>query len=355
MQPIASNGYSVFFDNSLQEVKNFIDNSNYSKIFFLTDRNTGEHCLPLIHKHLPDLMNYDIIEVDPGEENKNIDFCIGVWNMLLDFGADRNSLLINLGGGVVTDMGGFAASTFKRGIDFVQIPTTLLSQVDASVGGKTGIDLGTVKNIIGTFTQPKAVFVSTEFLNTLDNRQLISGFAEVIKHGLIFDKDYFNRLKDVNPATITMVDIYHSVMIKNQVVTVDPHEKGLRKILNFGHTIGHAIESYSLSNDADPLLHGEAIAVGMICESYLSYKINNLHIDELNLIVQAIRSIFPDYSFEKSIYPHVLAFMQNDKKNSNGKIGFALLNTIGKCDYNIYPAEEYITDSLNFYYNLLND
>ncbi len=355
MQAIASNGYSVFFDNTLHEVKSFIDNSNYSKIFILTDRNTGEHCLPVLHQHVPETLNYDIIEVDPGEENKNIDFCIGVWNMLLDFGADRNSLLINLGGGVVTDMGGFAASTFKRGIDFVQIPTTLLSQVDASVGGKTGIDLGAVKNIIGTFTQPKAVFISPEFLNTLDSRQLVSGFAEILKHGLIFDKKFFLELQTISPENLAVEDIYHSVKIKNKVVTADPQEKGLRKILNYGHTVGHAIESYSLTNDPNPLLHGEAIAVGMICEAYLSYKINGLSLDDLNHIVQVIRAKFPDYRFEKSIYPHVLEYMQNDKKNVGGKIGFALLSEIGKCDYNIYPSEENITDSLNFYYNLLND
>jgi len=355
MQPIVSNGYSVFFDNTLQELQKFLNESNYSKIFFLTDRNTGEHCLPVLHNHLPDLLNYDIIEVDPGEENKNIDFCIGVWNMLLDFGADRNSLLINLGGGVVTDMGGFAASTFKRGIDFVQIPTTLLSQVDASIGGKTGIDLGKVKNIIGTFTQPQAVFISTEFLKTLDARQVVSGFAEVIKHGLIYDKDYFDRVKNIDPENITGEEIYHSVKIKNAVVTEDPTEKGLRKILNFGHTIGHAIESYSLANDKDPLLHGEAIAVGMICEGYLSYKLNGLHIDELNHLVEVVRSIFPDYSYDGLIYPAVMEYMKNDKKNVGGKIGFALLNTIGKCDYNIYASEDHITESLDFYYNLLND
>ena len=171
MLPISSNGYSVFFDTDLKELKNLLKNSNYTKIFFLTDTNTSEHCLPLIEKYIPELDTYDIIEIDPGEENKNIDYCIGVWQNLLDFGADRNSLLINLGGGVITDMGGFAASTFKRGIDFIQIPTTLLSQVDASVGGKTGIDLGSVKNIVGTFAQPKAVFISSEFLKSLDKRQ----------------------------------------------------------------------------------------------------------------------------------------------------------------------------------------
>ncbi len=351
MQPITSNDYSVFFDDTFQSLKDFIDQSNYSSIFFLTDRNTDEHCLPVIHRHLPD-MNYDVIEIDPGEENKNIDFCIGVWNMLLDFGADRHSLLINVGGGVVTDMGGFAASTFKRGIDFVQIPTTLLAQVDASVGGKTGIDLGTVKNIIGTFAQPKAVFISSEFLKTLDKRQLVSGFAEVIKHGLIYDREYFNRLKNINPDTISIEDIYHSVEIKNAVVTADPLEKGLRKILNFGHTVGHAIESYSLANDSYPLLHGEAIAIGMICEGYLSHKKNGLPGDQLDELVKTITKLFPYYTFSASIYPDLISFMQNDKKNISGKIGFALLSVIGKCDYNLYASSEEIIEGLDFYRNL---
>ena len=202
MLPIQSNGYSVFFDTDLRELKNIVQGSNYTKVFFLTDTNTSEHCLPVVNKFFPELEEYDIIEVDPGEENKNIDYCIGVWQNLLDFGADRNSLLINLGGGVITDMGGFAASTFKRGIDFIQIPTTLLSQVDASVGGKTGIDLGSVKNIVGTFAQPKAVFISTEFLKSLDKRQLVSGFAEIVKHGFIADREYLNKLKGISPENV---------------------------------------------------------------------------------------------------------------------------------------------------------
>lgn len=353
MQPIISNGYSVFFDNNLSSLKDFLDQSSYSKIFFLTDLNTSEHCMPVIGKYLPDLDNYDIIEVDPGEENKNIDYCIGVWHMLLDFGADRNSLLINLGGGVVTDMGGFAASTYKRGIDFVQIPTTLLSQVDASVGGKTGIDLGSVKNIIGTFAQPKAVFISTDFLETLDKQQLISGFAEVVKHGLIADKAYFENIKQADPTKLHHEVIYHSVEIKNHVVTTDPFEKGLRKTLNFGHTIGHAIETYSLKTDRRPLLHGEAIAIGMICEGYLSHKYNTLKGAELDELISFIRSVFPDYSFSKEIYEEVIEYMKNDKKNFQGQIGFALLSEIGKCDYNIYLAEDQITESLDFYNDLL--
>lgn len=352
MTPIHSNGYEVFFDDELKDLKDFLDNSEYSKIFFLTDLNTSEHCMPLIGELLPSLENYDIIEVDPGEENKNIDYCIGVWQTLLDFGADRNSLLINLGGGVITDMGGFAASTFKRGIDFVQVPTTLLSQVDASVGGKTGIDLGNIKNIIGTFTQPKAVFISSKFLKTLDDRQIISGFAEIVKHGIIADKDYFNKLKEIDPLQLDEEIIYHSVEIKNFVVTTDPFEKSLRKTLNFGHTIGHAVETYSLKNDEHALLHGEAIAIGMICEAYLAFRHNGLSGDELREIITYIRSVFPDYHLKADAYGEILEFMQNDKKNVNGNIGFALPAEIGKCDFNIYLTPEQIVESLDFYKDL---
>lgn len=352
MQIIESLGYQVVLDDSLQSLKTFIQERNYSKIFVLVDQNTNENCLPIIQPLLAELGNYDIIEVDPGEENKNIDFCIGVWKTMLDFGADRYSLLINLGGGVVTDMGGFAASTFKRGIDFIQIPTTLLSQVDASVGGKTGIDLDNYKNIIGTFTQPQAVFISGVFLKTLERKQLVSGFAEVIKHGLIFDAAYYNEVKNLDAQDLTAVHVKRSVEIKNKVITEDPTEKGLRKILNFGHTIGHAIEGYSLVHDKDSLLHGEAIAVGMICEGYLSHKLNGLSLKELEDLIATFRKNFADYKFDDSIDHELLSLMNNDKKNHANQIGFALLNTIGSCDYDIFVTEDLIIESLDFYRNL---
>ena len=299
---------------------------------------------------LAEISDYDIIEVDPGEENKNMDFCIGVWSTMLDFGADRKALMINLGGGVVTDMGGFAASTYKRGIDFIQIPTTLLSQVDASVGGKTGVDLGNVKNIIGTFTQPQAVFISGAFLKTLDARQMRSGFAEVIKHGLIYDKDLFSKTLAVDLKTSDLDEIvYRSVEIKNEVITQDPTEKGLRKILNFGHTIGHAVEGYSLTHDEDPLLHGEAIALGMICEAYIAHRVNGLSEAEFVQIVAAFDARFERYSFTEDSYAEILDIMQNDKKNEAGKVGFALLSEIGKCSYNMYVEHELIVASLDFY------
>lgn len=350
---IPSTGYNVVFDDTLAALDDFIQTSHYSSVLILTDRNTRAHCLPVLQAAVPRLSGYDVIEVDPGEEHKNIDFCVRIWKAMLDFGTDRQSLLINLGGGVVTDMGGFAASTFKRGIDFVQVPTTLLSQVDASVGGKTGIDMGYVKNIIGTFAQPKAVFIAKKFLETLDNRQLVSGFAEVIKHGLIADKAFYEAVKGKNAASINLEDIKHSVAIKNNVVTTDPHEKGLRKILNFGHTVGHAVEGYSLTHDHKPLLHGEAIAVGMICEAYLARRINGLSEDSLTDIIRTFRAHFPDYRYGKEIYGQLLALMKNDKKNAGSRIGFALLNDIGACDVDVFVEEGLIEESLDFYRGLL--
>lgn len=355
MKTIDSLGYSIFFQNQFDSLNRFLKERSYSKIFILTDRNTGEQCLPVLIAGMPVDFEYDIIEVDPGEENKNIDFCIGIWKMLLDFGADRNSLLINLGGGVVTDMGGFAASTFKRGIDFVQMPTTLLSQVDASVGGKTGIDMDSVKNIIGTFTQPQAVFINADFLKTLSKRQLISGYAEMIKHAFIFDADYFQEVKGIDFDDIDEELIYRSVGIKNKVVTQDPKEQGLRKILNFGHTIGHAVETYSLNRDGNPLLHGEAIAIGMICEAYLSYQYNGLKEDQLAEIVKALRSIFPDYQLKSESFSDLIAIMKNDKKNTDDNIGFALLKEIGHCDFNHYLDEDKIKSALTYYQGTVSE
>ena len=355
MQPIQSLGYNVFFEENLESLLPFIEERGYSQVLVLVDRNTNDHCLPVLQNIIPELIHYDIIEVDPGEENKNIDFCIGVWKTMLDFGADRKALMINLGGGVVTDLGGFAASTFKRGIDFIQIPTTLLSQVDASVGGKTGIDLDNVKNIIGTFTQPQAVFISTQFLQTLDDRQMLSGFAEIIKHGLIQDKSLYQSCKKISVEAVSADLVYQSVQIKNSVIIQDPTEKGLRKILNFGHTIGHAIEGYSLFNDSDPLLHGEAIAIGMICEAWLSTKFTGLSEDELKDITETFISKYPRYQYSPEQYDLFLDLMKNDKKNEDNKIGFALLNKIGDCSYNIYVEEQDIKAALDYYLMVTNE
>src|SRR6201996_3471303 len=319
MDTIYSNNYPIYFDNSLGELAKFIEKGNYSRFFVLTDENTAKYCLPLLREKIGNPDNFDIIEINAGEESKDIDFCIGVWKMLIDFGADRQSLLINLGGGVISDLGGFAASTFKRGIDFVHVPTTLLSQVDASVGGKTGIDIDSIKNIIGTFTQPKAVFIEYLFLKTLPARQILSGTAEMLKHGLICDAAYWNQLKTSDLSNPTADLIYTSVQIKNKVVLEDPNEKGIRKSLNFGHTIGHAVETYSLINDEDSLSHGEAIAIGMICEAYLSYKKTNLSQEELAEITEVLMDLYPRYNLKPVDKATLIEYMLKDKKNQNGK------------------------------------
>lgn len=352
MQEIQSLGYKVFFEDNLASLQSFILEGEYSNVLILVDLNTNDHCLPILQAAISDIVDYDIIEVDPGEENKNIDFCIGIWKTMLDFGADRKALMINLGGGVVTDMGGFAASTYKRGIDFIQIPTTLLAQVDASVGGKTGIDLDNFKNIIGTFAQPKAVFISSKFLESLDARQLCSGFAEVIKHGLIQDENLFHRCQQTTIEELGAEIVYDSVMIKNRIVLEDPTENNIRKILNFGHTIGHAVEGYSLANDQNPLLHGEAVAIGMLCEAFLSTQFGTLAKDELHEIEQYLLRVYPYYTIPAAMDEELFRLMRNDKKNESKQIGFALLNKIGDCTYNKYIEEEGIRAALDYYRSL---
>ncbi|MES2829926.1 MAG: 3-dehydroquinate synthase [Bacteroidota bacterium] len=349
MKNLDSAGHTIYFESGLAPLADIINSNKYSKVFVFVDRNTGEHCLPLFQQMLEDYTTFDLIETDPGEENKNIDFCIGIWKTLLDFGADRKCLMVNLGGGVITDMGGFVASTYKRGIDFINIPTTLLSQVDASVGGKTGIDIDNVKNMVGTFTLPKSVFIETVFLKSLSERELLSGFAEMIKHGLIADKSYYQNLKTADYKNIDAQSIYRSVEIKNEVVAIDPHEKGLRKILNFGHTIGHAVETYSLIKDKKPLNHGEAIAIGMVCEAFLSQTNNTLSESELQDITEYFLNLYPSYRIKEASYSKLLEFMQSDKKNEDGQIMFSLLNNIGSCAYNCRASEKDILASLDYF------
>jgi 3-dehydroquinate synthase len=352
MNTIQSNNYNIYFEDSLTELRQFVANGNYSRFFVLTDENTGLHCLPLLQEKLGNPENFDLIEIPAGEESKDIDFCIGVWKMLIDFGADRQSLLINLGGGVISDLGGFAASTFKRGIDFVHVPTTLLSQVDASVGGKTGIDIDSIKNIIGTFTQPKAVFIEQAFLKTLPARQILSGNAEMLKHGLICDADYWDLLKTSDLEHPTAELVYKSVQIKNKVVLEDPHEKNIRKSLNFGHTIGHAVETWSLINDEDSLSHGEAIAIGMICEAYLAHKKTGLRAAELTEITEVLMNLYPRYELKLDHADTLLEYMLKDKKNQNGKINCTLLNAIGQFNIDNICTSEELLEGLKYYASL---
>lgn len=328
MKEIKASNYSVWIGkNSLSQLAI----SAYSKVAILVDENTKKDCL---HK-LPKFENSIIIEINSGEEYKNINTCNYIWEQLSKHNFDRNSLLINLGGGVIGDMGGFAASTYKRGIDFIQIPTTLLAMVDASVGGKLGIDFNGLKNQVGLFNNPQSVLINPIFLATLPKNQLKSGFAEVVKHALISDMNLWKEITSTAFSNLNWEEIIEiSVQIKNKIVLADPLEKGDRKKLNFGHTFGHAIESYYLEKGT-PILHGEAVFIGMILETEISHLSGN----EINEIKNYILSNFALPYTPKKSYLH--KFLLNDKKNKDSKINFSLLNSIGDCSIdNLFSSDE---------------
>jgi 3-dehydroquinate synthase len=338
MQTITATQYSIYFDlEGCETLAKLLIPSRYSKIFILVDENTSQYCLPHLLNNLVTEIEIEIIELEVGEIHKNIETCTEVWGALSELGGDRKSVLINLGGGVISDLGGFVACTFKRGIDFINIPTTLLSMVDASIGGKNGVDLGNLKNQIGIIREPKAVIVDTQFLNTLPQNEMRSGLAEMLKHGLIFDKKYWDKFKDLKDLYTEDLNqlIHQSIQIKNTIVCEDLTENGIRKSLNFGHTLGHAIESYFLENDAKTtLLHGEAIAVGMILESYISKEKNLLTNEEYQEIKYIINDIFEKIEFTPFDIEKIIELLIFDKKNEFGKVKFALLDGIGKIKIN---------------------
>lgn len=350
---IQTSDYPIYFGSVGEELSNFLASHSWSKIVILTDTNTSSKCLPVLNTLCNLTGNYDIIEIDAGEENKNIDICIGIWSMMNDFEMDRHSLLINLGGGMISDIGGFAASAFKRGIDFIHIPTSLLSMTDAAIGGKTGIDFNLYKNSIGTFATPRAVFIDPLFLNTLSRRDFNSGWVEMIKHGLIANEIYFQKLIQNDQTTDLLSNIYQSVEIKTSITEEDPKEQGKRKVLNFGHTIGHAIETYSLQQNNIPLLHGEAIAIGMICEALLSNKIGSLTTDELNQVTKYLIPYCASYTLAETEYPLIINILKKDKKNKGDLIYFALLDKIGQASYDHIGNEEDLIDALKFYHKLV--
>lgn len=323
----------------------YLSYKDYSKVAVVVDKNTKKHCYPKLKNILP---KHILIEVKEGEEFKNLDNCTIIWNDLTEAEFDRHSLVINLGGGVIGDMGGFCAATYKRGIDFIQIPTTLLSQVDASVGGKLGIDFKGLKNHIGVFTLPETVLIDPSFLDSLPQRELRSGFAEIIKHCLIRDKAKWNEIKliDFDNQDFTSL-IQHSVNIKSEIVAVDPTEKGLRKILNFGHTIGHAVETFFLEKDR--LLHGEAIAVGMICEAYLAYKKELLSENELLEIEEFIYTVYGSVKINPEDYNAIATLTSQDKKNKGSLVRASLLNDIGNCSFDITLTKADVIKSLKYY------
>ncbi|GGW63143.1 3-dehydroquinate synthase [Winogradskyella epiphytica] len=356
MKAIRTNNTNIFFNSDVySELNQFIQEKQPSIIFILVDTNTHDYCLPQFQQRLESGdIPIEVMEMPDGEEHKTLDICIGVWEALSEYNADRQSILINLGGGVVTDLGGFVASTFMRGITYINIPTSLLAMVDASVGGKTGIDLGGLKNQVGVINEGAMVGIDTSFLDSLPRNEMVSGFAEMLKHGLISDKNYWYTLTHLEQLDLSDLDqlIYDSIVIKNNVVTKDPKEKGLRKILNFGHTLGHAIESYFLENgDKTPLLHGEAIAIGMILETYLSTKVCGLSHEALEEINSGILKTFSKVEITKEDQKYIMDLLRYDKKNSHSVIKFVLLEAIGQPKIDCVVTNEQILEAFDYYSN----
>jgi 3-dehydroquinate synthase len=309
-------------------------------VCFLVDENTEKLCLNKLAVNF----NYQVIKISSGEKEKNIDTCVKIWKELTEYNCTRKSCLINLGGGVIGDMGGFAASTYKRGIGFINVPTTLLSQVDASIGGKLGIDFYGYKNHIGLFNEPKVVIVSPQFLETLPHEQILSGYAEIIKHALISDSNHWSEIKKINDVTDIKWDdfIERSIQLKNKVVNSDPFESGPRKILNFGHTLGHAIETWKLNNN-NPTLHGIAIAAGMILETDISEKLGLLGKNESLEIIEYIKRIYPKVELPR--LEKIIELAKQDKKNTGKEISFSLLKSIGTAVYDVQVPDDTIKEA----------
>lgn len=344
-------GYEILIGSCGPDIGSILEGLKPSAVILLIDEHSEELCLPRWKDQgLP--VNHTIT-IPSGEKHKSLDTCEKIWQRLFAFRADRRSVMINLGGGVIGDMGGFCASTYMRGMPFIQVPTTLLSQVDASIGGKLGIDFYGLKNSIGLFQDPTAVIVDPAFLVTLPHKELRSGYAEVIKHGLIKDAQLWQQfLAEEDWTNLNWRDVVEaSLLVKKAVVIDDPYEKGIRKILNFGHTIGHAIESVMLEA-GKPILHGDAIAAGMIAEAYLSEKIHTLPPVDLEKISTYLLSVYGKLNLEGITYDALEKKMIHDKKNMGTDINFSLLDRIGSCGINHSASEEAIRESLDYYRGL---
>ena len=355
----------VIFSEQLERtLETAIGECHPDRLFVLTDDNTRRLCWPVV-KDYGCLAAAQLITIPAGDEHKNLTSLSHVWEQLQQGGATRHSLMVCLGGGMVTDLGGFAASTFKRGIAFINIPTTLLAMVDASVGGKTGINFCGLKNEVGVFSEAQAVIICTRFLQTLDMQNVLSGYAEMLKHGLISNKEHWAELLRFPIESLNRQDgqdssdgqdpsgglaslLARSVAVKERIVEADPHEQGLRKALNLGHTIGHAIEEWSFTPTPNPLLHGYAVAYGLVGELYLSAVKCHFPTDRLRQTVQFVREHYGTPAITCNDYPELLRLMTHDKKNTAGTINFTLLSDIGELQLNQSATDEEICEALDF-------
>lgn len=351
MNNIQSNSFQVFFgSDSYQKLEQFILFNKISKLFILVDDNILTHCLPVFNSNFNSNIPTEVIQIKSGEISKNLTTCTQVWNELLMHGADRQSLLLNLGGGMVSDLGGFVASTYKRGIKFINIPTSLLGMVDAAVGGKTGIDFVNLKNIIGVFSNPAMVLIDDDYLATLPQREWKCGMAEIIKYGFIYDVKLWNQIRgDKELKNSNIIDLIHrSVNIKNDIVQQDFYEKNLRKILNFGHTIGHAFETYFLEKP-NSLNHGEAIAIGMVVELYLSHKLHHFPIEITDDLKQFVHQYYGKIKVDVNEIAQIIALLSHDKKNQNNKVMFVLLKAPEQALIDCEVSNELILEAIDYY------
>lgn len=331
-----------------ESLPDFLSSSQYSKVVVIVDNNTKRHCYPVLKGFLP---KHRVIAVPSGEAHKTLATCEKIWEAMTTEELDRHALVINVGGGVIGDMGGFCAAVYKRGIDFIQVPTTLLSQVDASVGGKLGVDFQGFKNHLGVFNIPKSVLIDPVFLKTLPEREIRSGFAEIIKHCLIADGAKWEEIRQKDFENQNWQDlIAHSVKIKQQVVDQDPTEKGLRKILNFGHTLGHAVETCFLNKQANQrLFHGEAIAVGMIMEAYLSFERKMIDQRTLTDIEEFLFATYGKIKIKPEDVEEIVGLTRQDKKNKGKDIRFSLLKGAGQCAFDIVVTASEMRKSIAYY------
>lgn len=335
-------------ENSLAEA---IEKYPHDRLFILTDEHTHRLCLPQL-QNIPAIQDATEIIIGAEDVHKNLETLAFVWQALSEQGATRHSLLINLGGGMVTDLGGFAAATFKRGIAYINIPTTLLSMVDASVGGKTGINFNGLKNEIGVFAPASSVLLETEFLRSLDAHNFFSGYAEMLKHGLISTPEHLAELLSFDTEQIDYAALKamvgRSVQVKENIVEQDPKEHGIRKALNLGHTIGHAFESLALAENR-PVLHGYAVAWGIVCELYLSHIKTGFPKEKMRQTIQFIKENYGAFAFNCKQYDRLYELMLHDKKNTAGIINFTLLKEVGDICLNQTADKETIFEALDFY------
>jgi 3-dehydroquinate synthase len=336
--------------DSIISLDRFLKSGNYSRCFILVDTNTNIHCLPVIRQRVEMLETSIIIEIDAGESNKTLYTSEQIVSQLLENNADKNSLLVNLGGGMISDLGGFTASVYKRGIKFINVPTTLMAMVDASIGGKTAVNSAGIKNIIGTFTMPEAVFVNEIFLDTLPSRELRSAYAEIVKHVLLSDRDRWEKMVADPLDFFSRENIHglitHSVSFKQSVVREDFTDRGKRQMLNFGHTTGHAFESYYMDS-LDSLTHGESVAAGLAAELYLSHSVAGLPEQVVNDGVSVLTSLYPDLNIDCTT-DELMSFLLADKKNNSGAIAFSLISNIGVPATLYYPGPIAIQEAISF-------